>query len=223
MKKYFCLVVTLIMLIAVASCKAEVDLSYYVSELRENVYVCETEGLKVTVYSEKRESPYIADGYVGTLKDVLIVKIDSESVKIDDAEISLNYDKTSVKGSFTYSSINGKYVCQIEVQSLPKSDKISGEIKCGENSFNLELSSGVLTDTISAKQALESVKKHDSKTLEKLFENGKVQTEIHVRIMADGERNYYYVGFVCSDGTYAYLVDGKTGEVLARKNTPKRN
>ena len=223
MKKYFCIVVTLIMLIAVASCKAEVDLSYYVSELRENVYIGETDGLKVTVYSEKRESPYVADSYVGRLKDVLIVKIDSETEKIDDAEISLSYDKTTVKGNFTYSPINGKYVCQIEVSALPNSDKINGEIKSGEKSFNLELSSGVLKDTISAKQALESVKKHESKTVEKLFENGKIQTEIHVRVMVDGERNYYYVGLVSSEGTYAYLVDGKTGEVLARKNNPKHN
>lgn len=220
MKKYFCLIVTLIMLTAVISCKAEVDLSYYVSELRENVYVGEVENLKVSVFAEKRETPFIADSYVGKLKNQLIVKIDGENAVIDDAEITITYDKTTVSGNFDYSPIGGKYVCTIQVENLPKSGSINGVLKTGGKELELLLTSGVLSDSISAKDALNSVKKADNKTVEKLFGNGKVEAEIHVRIMADKTRNYYYVGFVTKDGTYAYLVDGKTGEVLAKKSNP---
>ena len=206
---------------AVISCKAEVDLSYYVSQLRENVYTCEVDGLKITVYSEKREVPFIADSYVGTLKNVLIVKVDGQNVNIDDAEISLSYDKTTATGSFTYSPIGGKYACQIEVDTLPKNGTVNGVLKTGGKELQFVLTSAVVSGSISVSEALNAVKKHDSETVEKLFNDGKVETEIHVRIMADGTRNYYYVGFVTKDGTYAYLIDGKTGEVLAKKSNPK--
>ncbi len=219
MKKYFCLIVTIIMLSAVISCKKDVDLSYYVSELRENVYVGEVDSLKVTVYPEKRETPFIADSYVGKLKNQLIVKIDGENVTLDDAEIILSYDKTTAQGSFNYSPIGGKYVCNIEVENLPKNGSINGVLKTGEKECEFVLSSAVTSSAISAKDALNSVKKHDFKTVDKLFCDGKVEAEIHVRIMADKERNYYYVGFVSKNGTYAYLIDGRTGEVLAKKST----
>ena len=220
MKKYFCLIVTLIMFTAVISCKADVDLSYYVSQLRENVYTCEIDNLKVTVYAEKREAPFVADSYVGKLKNQLIVKVDGEGATIDDGEILLSYDKTTASGDFTYSPIGGKYVCQIEVETLPKNGTINGVLKTGDKEFNFVLTSAVVNGSISAKDAINSVKKSDSKTVEKLFDSGKVEAEIHVRIMADGTRNYYYVGFVTKSATYAYLVDGKTGEVLARKSNP---
>lgn len=220
MKKYFCLIVTIIMLTAVISCKAEVDLSYYVSQYRENVYACEVDNLKITVYAEKRETPFIADSYVGKLKNQLIVKLDGENAVIDDAEILLNYDKTTVSGSFSYSPIGGKYLCQIEVENLPKSGSLSGVLKCAGKESEFVLTSLVTSDTIALKDAINSVKKQDSKTVEKLFDSGKVEAEIHARIMADKDRNYYYIGFITKNGTYAYLVDGKTGEVLARKNNP---
>ena len=207
---------------AVVSCKAEVDLSYYVSELRQNVYVAEIDGLKVTVYPEKRETPYIADSYVGKLKNVIIVKIDSENVVIDDAKISLTYDKTTVNGNFIYSPISCKYTSQIEVENLPTSANIDATIICAEKEYKFSLLSVVNSKTITAKQALESVKKSDSGVVDKLFNVGKVEGEIHVRIMADGDRTYYYVGLISKDEIYAYLVDGKTGEVLAKKNNPKR-
>ena len=208
------------MLTAVISCKAEVDLSYYISELRENVYVGEVESLKVSVYPEKREAPFIADSYVGKLKNQLIVKIDNESSVIDDAEITLTYDNRSVSGSFEYSPIGGKYVCVIDVETLPSSASVNAVIKCSGKESQVVLQSAVNSDTISAKDAINSVKKQDGNTVDKLFNTQKVEAEIHVRIMSDGKRNYYYVGLVSKDGTYAYLVDGKTGEVLARKSNP---
>ena len=220
MKKYFCLIVTLIMFTAVISCKADVDLSYYVSQLRENVYTCDVDGLKVTVYAEKRETPFIADSYVGKLKNQLIVKIDGQNATIDDAEILLSYDKTTALGSFTYSPIGGKYTSTIEVETLPKSASINGVLKTGGKEIEFVLTSAVVSGFISSSDALNAVKKHDSKIVEELFCDGKVQAEIHIRIMADGTRNYYYVGFVTKDSTYAYLVDGKTGEVLAKKSNP---
>ena len=206
------------MLTAVISCKAEVDLSYYVSQLRENVYACEVDNLKITVYPEKRETPFIADSYVGKLKNQLIVRIDSQTLAIDDAEITLSYDKITVGGSFSYSPIGGKYVCVIDVEELPNSGSINAVIKYSGKESNAVLQSVVNSDSISAKDVINSVKKHDSNTVEKLFNSGKVEAEIHVRIMSDGNRNYYYVGFVCKDVTYAYLVDGKTGEILAKKS-----
>ncbi len=220
MKKIICLICTIFMFLAVLSCKAEVDLTAYISELRENIFVAETEGVKVTVYAERREVPFIADSYVGELKNVLIVKLENQNEMTDDASIEISYDKITKNGDFKYHPIGGKYITTIEVDKLPKNAQINAKLKCNGKEQDLLLVSTVSANSISFKEALNAVRKHDKKTTQKIFESGKVEAEIHVRIMADGERNYYYVGFVDKSGnTTAYLVDGKSGEILATKNT----
>lgn len=220
MKKIFCLICTIIMSLAVFSCKAEVDLTAYISELRENVYVGEIEGVKITVYAEKRETPFIADSYVGEMKNILIVKIDNQNAMTDGASIEISYDKITKNGDFEYHPIGGKYVTTIEVDALPKSAQINAKLKCNGLEREMLLLSAISSDSITPKQALDSIKKHDKKTVEEVFESGKVEAEIHVRIMPDGERNFYYVGFALKNGdTKAYLIDGKSGEILAKKTT----
>ena len=220
MKKVFCLICTVFMFMAVFSCKAEVDLTAYISELRENIYIGEVDGIKVTVYSGKREKPFIADSYVGEMKNILTIKLENQSVMTDDASIEISYDKITKNGDFEYHPIGGKYTTTIEVDTLPNTAQINAKLKCNGKEQEIVLLTTVSSNSISPKQALEFVKKHDKKTVEEIFESGKVEAEIHVRIMADGERNFYYVGFALKDGTIkAYLVDGKSGEILAKKTT----
>ncbi|MBO5889014.1 MAG: hypothetical protein J6Q58_02615, partial [Clostridia bacterium] len=73
---------------------------------------------------------------------------------------------------------------------------------------------------LSYSEVLESVRKNDSQIVKELFNNTNVSTEIHIRIISDKNKNYYYVGLSEKSGkTHAYLVDGITGEVLAKKST----
>lgn len=223
MKKIVYLIITIAMLFVTSSCKSEVDLTAYVSQLRENVYACEVDGVKISVYSERRESPFIADSYVGKLKNILIVKIDAPTI-VDDAKISISYDDISANGTFDYNPIGAKYTTVIEVEKLPTKQEFNGVFMVGEKQTEVLFKSTVASGSISSKDAINSVKKYDSKTINNLFNSDRVEAEIHIRIMPGGERNYYYVGLVTKDGnTTAYLVDGTSGEVLAKKTCKTYN
>lgn len=219
-KKILSIIVLLVVVTASISCKESIDLSIYVSELRSAIYEGEQENIKLTVYAEERENPFIIDGFVGEIKKVLIVKLQAEGRSIDSASVSLSFDGFNFDGDFEYSPLNGKYCTEIFVNELPSSPVINAVFKCGEESVNLELKTLVNNDNLSYKEVLDAVKKHDSQTVKELFGGTNVSTEIHIRILSDKNRNYYYVGFSEKSGKiYAYLVDGVSGEVLAKKST----
>ena len=211
-------VVILTVTLVASSCKNNLDLTVYVSEYRSYIYEGESDGYLVTVSVEEREDPFIIDGFVGSVKKILSVKLETKNSLIDDAKIELGYDGIKASGNFVYSPLNGKYVAEITVEKLPTSPTISGVLISADNECKLELKSKVLSGNLAYTEILEKIKEQDGKTVEKLFNNASVSTEIHIRLICDNNKNYYYVGFCSKEGkTYAYLVDAKTGEIVATK------
>lgn len=217
-KNLIAVAIILVVSISTSSCKNSIDLTVYVSELRSGIYEGTADGYTVSVSVEEREDPFILDGFVGAIKKVLTVKLEAVNNSIDDASITLNYDGYSASGSFVYSPLNGKYVAEIFVDKLPNSPLINGSLKSGDKSCSLELKSKVLSGNLSYNEILEKIKEQQGKRVDELFNNNSVCTEIHIRIICEKTKNYYYVGFTEKSGkTYAYLVDAKTGEILAEK------
>ncbi len=213
-------IVILTLTFIASSCKNSIDLTVYVSEVRSGIYDGAINNYNVSVYATEREDPFIADGFVGTVKKILTVKLEGVNSSIDDASITLNYDDYEVSGNFVYSPLSGKYVAEIFVDKLPATPTVKGSLKSGDNTFDLELKSKVLSGNLTYKEVLEKVKDQDAKRVEELFNNKSVATEIHIRLISDNTKNYYYVGFSEKSGKiYAYLVDAKTGEILAKKTT----
>lgn len=211
-------IVILTLTLIASSCKNNLDLTVYVSEYRSAIYEGESDGYLVTVSVEEREDPFIIDGFVGSVKKILTVKLETKNNLIDDAKIELNYDGYFLSGNFIYSPLNGKYVAEIITEKLPSTPTILGKLTSGENECKIELKSKVISGNLNYTEVLEKVKIQEGKTVEKLFDSSSVSTEIHIRLICEKNKNYYYVGFCCKDGkTYAYLVDAKSGEILATK------
>ncbi len=219
-QKLALLLTVLVVVLASASCKDNVNLTLYVSELRSGIYYGEGDNLTLTAYVEEREEPFIIDGFVGEIKKVITVKLSSENRVINSASVKLKFDGYECEGDFEYSLLSGKFTAEIIVDKLPEGPIVEAVFKCGEEEVSVQLKTKITSGNITYKEALESVKKYDSKTTDELFNNTSVSTEIHIRIISDNLKNYYYVGFATKSGDiYAYLVDGATGEVLAKKST----
>ena len=216
MKKTIILLVAFCLLLFVSSCKNDIDLEMYLSEKRTAVYFVKGEDYSLTVYGEEREDPFISDGYVGTIKKFLTVRLEDYQKALDDASVTISFDGISLTGKFEYSPLNGKFCAEIETESLPTLSEITAVIKNGgeERTFNL---SGYSSDGIDYKTALSSV----SKTAKTEIENMLSQTsslEVRLRIILEEDRVYYYVSLIDKTGkTLAYLVDGSNGEILASK------
>ncbi len=217
-KKLVGLVCVVLVLFFSISCKENVDLSIYVSGLRVGIYEGVTDEYKITVYSETRESPFLLDGFVGENKNFLTIKLDKETGSCDGVSVLISYDDYSCNGVFDYNPLNGKFTCEIEVPKLPTNSNILATIKSEELEKSCELLTQKQASTIDYKTALNSLKKAEPDLIKELFENTNVATEIHVRLIAEEGKNYYYIGLVQKDGKIkAFLVDGKEGKILAQR------
>ncbi len=219
-KKLVVLLTSLFVILASTSCKDNMDLSIYVSEYRSGIYEGEGSNLNLTLSLENRESPFIIDGFVGELKKVLVVKLHSENRVINSASIKLNYGDYECSGDFEFSVLSGKYSAEIFVEELPNTPTVKATFFCGEETVELELKSKAISGNLGYKEVLESVRKSDGELVDSLFNVSSVSTEIHIRLICDKYKNYYYVGLAEKTGKiHAYLVDAETGEVLAKKST----
>ena len=218
MKKIICAILTVILSVLVVSCKSQIDYTVYVSELRTNIYQGEKDDVKLIMYTGLREDPYIADGYVGQIKNFVTVRLVSVPESADGVTVSLKYGKESIDGTFEYHPIGGKYVAQFEVDTLPTEPTISATVNVGGEDVVINLATLKNSECIEYKQAIASVKKYDEKIFSELFDTNQVKAEIHIRLLSDGEKNYYYVGVVDKDcNSYAYLVDALSGITIAKK------
>ncbi len=218
MKKTFLMFVMAISLAVLSSCASSIALSMYVSQRRTNSYSGSKDGYTVTVYCEERETPFITDGYVGEMKNYLIIRLEKQGEALKDAGVFISYDDVLVDASFNYNPLNGKYTAEEQVDRLPITKTLSVEITDEDKQIKLTLNSEVLDGAIDVNKALKCVQNYDKEVINSLFKKGQLGTEIRVRLLCSDGRNYYYVGFSNSKKTIAYLVDALTGEVLAKKD-----
>ena len=208
-----------IVLFTLCSCKNTINLEMYLSEIRHCVYKYEGEDYSVTVYAEEKESPYLNDGYVGEIKKYLTVKIEDYKSSLSDASVTLSFGDITATGKFEYSPLNGKFLTEIEVSKLPTEERLTATVKNVGEEKSFEIEKFTSNGKISYSTALEKVAESEQKAIEKMLSPSGASIEARVRILTEGESVYYYVSITDKNGsTSAFLVDGASGEILARKD-----
>ena len=82
----------------------------------------------------------------------------------------------------------------------------------------IETKSKLNDKNISYIKALEISVNEGQSFLKEHTVKGVLKCEIVIRLLCENERNYYYVGFICEEGLkLAYLINGETGEIIAKK------
>ena len=202
---------------AFSACSGQTDYFSCVSELRSDVFCGETDNFAATVYSGFKEKPYCHDGEKGETNLTLTVKL-FEKQKIDEQiKIKIEYGGESYEKPLDYNPVSRALSCDAEVNSLPEK-KLSLTVFYGETSVLIELESKLNPDTVSYTAALEKATAKATEFLRENSRGGVFNGEISIRLLSENERNYYYVGFIVKSGLkQAYLIDGKSGEILAEK------
>lgn len=218
MKKLSFVLVSLITLLTLSSCKNAINLEMYLSEIRSVAYECLANEYEITVYAEEKESPYLSDGFVAEMKKYVTVKIESYQTSLSDASVIVNYGDNSIFGKFEYSPLNGKFITEIEVSELPVENSIEVIVKESGEEKIFTAEKVALKGSISYKTALDKVAYFKSKEIEKMLSGNGASIEARVRILVEGGGVYYFVSITDVSGkTFAYLVDGQTGEIVAEK------
>ena len=217
MKKIIVSVFILCALIVVSSCKNEIDLSIYLSQKRTAVYTVSDEDYTLILYGEEREDPFISDGYVGSMKKFVTVRVEDCKRSLDDASVSITYGDVTLTGKFEYSPLNGKYIIEMETSKLPTAKEITAVIKNAGEEKTVTLL-GYDSSKIDCNKALISVSKNAEDYLNKLKNGNNLSIEVRLRTIFQEERIYFYVSIIDKSGkTVAYLVDGQSFEILASK------
>lgn len=214
MKKFICIILLVFCLFSFG-CSKKNNYSQNVSQIRSNVYFGTDQNYSVEVFAEQRENPFINDAVASSKQNYIIVRVLNQSSPLS---ITAKFSGDTYTQVATYNPHATSMVAQIEVETLPSSS-VSIVIEKDETQAEINCQSLLKSDTISPLNALNSVISKEKTFINSISKNGKLNAEIYIRLLAENDNNFYYVGF--GQGTNkitAYLLDGKTGEIIAGKN-----
>lgn len=201
--------------IALNSCSQKIDYFDYLSELRDNLLYANTEELSLRIYSVKKETPYAMDGIKKECsKRAEIYLITPEGDK--DCFISFTVNEKEYSGDMSYDNVKREYyfICSA---NLSMEKEIVCKIVYGEKELELCAKSVLDNQTLSPKNALSILVKEEKTLFTALTDKYGFLGEIHLRLIHE-DGVYYYIGIIDKNKqTYAYLLNAKTGKILAKR------
>ena len=214
MKKLFSVFIVFICLFCLVGCNNNSKYTPYISQLRSDVFVGEGENYSLQIFAEQRETPFINDAVAGEKHNLLTVRVLNCSKPL---KVSLYYAKEQLCADAEYNPHAMSMTATFEVSSFP-TDKIEVSVE-GEYTEKIECVSKRLADTISPQTALDKVLTEKKDFISSISTNGELKAEIYIRLLVENDCNFYYIGFgQGSNKITAFLLDGKTGEIIAGKD-----
>lgn len=198
------------------SCKKqETDYFSFVSENRNNIFLCQTDEFSVKVYSSEKETPYLCDGIKRKTAPRTEIFLTAESgEKTYYVYCTINGKKYG--GDMSYDNVKSVYFYTL---TLDVSDLLELPLQIEYDGGMVELTAKSVKETglLSARQIVEKVRVAEGETFKNMTKNGVFQGEIYVRLIYENGL-YYFVGVIDKSGkTLALLCDGKTGKILAKR------
>lgn len=221
MKKKMLLFVCLILAVcaavfALAACdrtpaEEPSDISRSVSAL----YIADGDEFSVTLEVGAKETPFVADGKVGEVKEFASLTLTPLTVAEYDeiAFVITGGEQETLSGTLTAGGF-GDFKSDIPLDFVPA--KIS--VTAGGQTTEFELSS-VLEGKLTAADAVNVARKLFADLIEEERAAGSPSREIYVKLITgDRENFYYYVSFI-GEGTdyWGALVKPEDGSVVSRR------
>jgi len=201
-----------------AACQ-KTDYTQYVSDLKSEIFSAETDDYRISIACLRRETPYLADGYVSPQSMLMeIVLVPSVLGGSYSATAAIGEGK-EIGGDMSLRLVTGDYYYSCGVDAFPK-EQVSVTVTGDDGTKSLTATALKGEKTISWERALECAVEAERETVESRSERGVFCGEFRVRLLSR-DRLYYYVGIVDRDGkTLSLLLDDETGEVLATHTSP---
>lgn len=198
-------------------CKQAPDYFAFVSDVRSDIFRAETPEFEVTVSCLEREHPFAPDGVVSPKSRTVEVVLAEKSPSGGEYEVYFLEDMPR-GGDMSFRNVTGDYYFSRGVENFP-SGSLSLRIVYGETTKELFLTSVKSEKTLLPEEALSLAVSAERETVAALTSGKTFCGEFYVRLLRR-DKNYYYVGIVRpGNGTVSLLLDGETGEVLARRES----
>ena len=217
-KRYSAFLLLIGVLPALAACGKAMDYSGYISEARSDIFRAETEEFTVTLSCISREYPYASDGIACPRTDVVEISLIPSAAEITDYSVYV-VGETEWGGEASFRNVYGDWYYSESVTSFP-TGSVSLRIEWDDNVRELVATSVKNEETLSVKEALDHAVSAEKERIDRMTADGAFHGEFYVRLVRR-DTNYYYVGIVGTDGNItSLLLNGETGEVLARRESP---
>lgn len=216
MKKSRLIFLLPLLLLPMFSGCGKTDYSAYISEAKEDVFVAQTETFQITLSCVTREYPYVSDGIPSPGSRIVEISLTSEAAPASYEVYVLG--ETQFGGEMTFRTYASDYFFSQSVQSFFK-DSVSVRVQRGDESVEVVATSVKNENTLSVKQALGCAVKEEKDLIDAMTGTDGFQGEFYVRLLRR-DANYYYVGIIDRNGgVLSLLLDGESGEVLAKRKT----
>ena len=198
------------------SCSQKNTLINNVSELRDNVYLGQSESFSLSAVSGYKESPYVRDGKVDKVSPYLIFKIDSPTVSNATYTLSLLYQDKEYVEEFRLNPINSKLTVNLSIEDFNPTT-FNVVISVASLRETVTMNSLLTSTTLSYTNALQSLEKVQKSYLDSFADdNGNYQFELSVKLIFKNEKPYWYIAVITGeDKVKALLIDGTSGTLLA--------
>ncbi len=216
MKKLLTVAIIICSILVLPSCDKPCEYDQKISQLRLEVFMGETEDFKVICYPEQRETLYEADGKCSPLESTVIFKLyfKSQDKGSEACAVKFTLNGKDYLGNFEYSPLSTNLHCSVKTDTLPTS-KLSITLESEKICQTVELRSVRNQDTISYSDAINHLKSKDSDCQKMIDEES---TELRIRLIDNGGKDYWYLGLISPEKELSYLLDGETGEIVAKKD-----
>ena len=200
-----------------ASCKKKLEYFSYVSEIRSNILLAETEDFSLRIFIGEREVPYSADGVAreGSPRfDAYLVAPNGTKT----CEFHFKIGNDSYGGEMSYDNVKGEYYyfCTLSAENLKT---VSCEIVYGDERIVLEAKSVLTEQTLSPRDILNKLQETESDVFSSLTDRYGFAGEIGIRLIYE-DNPYYYVGIIDRKGNVsAFLLNAETGKLLAKRHS----
>lgn len=190
------------------------DFKAQLSDIRSDLFLAETEEFSVSLACISRETPFLADGVAAQMSNLIEITLTENSARSERYSVYL-LGNENLGGEMSFRSVRNDYFYSHGVDEFP-TGTISLRVQWGNESRDISATSVKNENTITVQNALDRAIEAERETIDRHSVKGVFAGEFHVRLIRR-DRNYYYVGIVTNDETIALLLDGSTGDVLARR------
>lgn len=217
LKNVFISLILCTLTLPLLACNSKTDYFSFVSELRKDLFIAENSTVSVLLYSGAKESPAIFDGVKNDTGLLVGIKVIFNEEVSSPVTATVCYDQKNYEIPLEFHPVKRALAGKTNVSALPEKS-VDITLRYGENEVTLTAESQLKQDTITYTKALEVATNDAKDFLKENTKGGVLQAEIVVRLLCENDKNYYYVGFITCEGLkLAYLIDGKTGEIIASK------
>ena len=215
LKKLSVLLIPLLALPILSAC-GKTNYYDYVSEAKEDIFLAETQTYRISLSCITREYPYISDGVPCPTARVIEISLTSDDRSSPYSAYLLG--EKEIGGELGFRTFADDFFFSQSVEEFPEGS-VTLRIEKDGASEEITATSVKNEKTLTPKQALARAVESEKETIKSMTGKDGFAGEFYVRLLRR-ETNYYYVGIIDKNGgTLSLLLDGETGEVLARRKT----